>query len=146
MKSEFEMTNLGLLRYFFGMELKQLENSIFISQGKYVADILEKFNMQKNNPSPTPTVIGLKLRKEDCSSNVNVTLYKTMLGSLMYLTTAMPNMIYVVSLVSRFIERPRETNWKATKWILRYVNRTKDYGILYTTTNDFTLVDYTNSD
>lgn len=74
MKSEFEITDLGLLRYFLGIEVKQNENEIFISQAKYVAEILERFNMQNIKPSPTPSVMGLKLSKEDCNSNVNPTL------------------------------------------------------------------------
>ena len=68
------MTNFGLLRYFLGIEVKQTENGIFISQAKYVTDILERFNMQNNKPAPNPTVMGWKLSKEDCSSNVNMTL------------------------------------------------------------------------
>eukprot|EP00253_Pinus_taeda_P023959 PITA_23959 len=112
MKSEFEMTELGLLRKL----------------------------------TPTPTVMGLKLSKEDCSSNVNLTLYKSMIGNLMYFTATVPNTMYVVSLVSRFMEIPKETHWQVAKRILRYVNGTKQYGILYTATNDFRLVGYTGSD
>eukprot|EP00253_Pinus_taeda_P024043 PITA_24043 len=87
MKSEFEITDLGLLRYFFGIKVKQIENDIFISQAKYVAEILERFKMHNSKSAPTQTVIRLKLSKEDCSNNVNPTLYKSMIGSLMYLTT-----------------------------------------------------------
>eukprot|EP00253_Pinus_taeda_P003959 PITA_03959 len=99
-------------------EVKQTENGIFISQAKYVAEILERFKMQNDKCAPTPTIIGLKLRKEDCSSNVNPTLYKSMIGSLMYLTATRPNIMYEVSLLSRFIETPKETHWQAAKRIL----------------------------
>eukprot|EP00253_Pinus_taeda_P034560 PITA_34560 len=111
MKSEFEMTELGLLRYFLDIELKKRENGIFIFQAKYVAKILERFKMQNSKSAPTPTVIGLKLSKEDCSNNVNPALYKSMIGSLMYLTATRPDIMYVVSLVSRFMETPKETHW-----------------------------------
>eukprot|EP00253_Pinus_taeda_P028643 PITA_28643 len=146
MKNEFEMTNLGLLRYFLGIEVKQTKNGIFISQVKHVADILERFKMQNNKPAPTPSVMGLKLSKEDYSSNVNSTLYKSMIGNLMYLTTTRPDIMYAVSLVSRFMETPKETHWQVEKMILRYVNGTKQYGVLYTTTSDFRLVGYTDID
>jgi len=63
MKNEFEITDLGLLRYFLGIEVKKTENVIFISQAKYVAEILERFNMKNNKPTPTPTFMGLKLSK-----------------------------------------------------------------------------------
>eukprot|EP00253_Pinus_taeda_P003001 PITA_03001 len=118
MKSELEMADLGLLRYFLGIEIKQTENDIFIYQTKYVVEILERFKMQNNNSTPTPTIIGLKLSKEDCSINVNLTLYKSMIGSLMYLTATRPDIMYAVILVSRFMEIPKETNWQATKRIL----------------------------
>eukprot|EP00253_Pinus_taeda_P034035 PITA_34035 len=145
-KSEFEMTDLGLLRYFLGIEVKETENGIFISQAKYVANILERFKMQNNKSAPTPTVMGLKLSKEDCSNNVNLTLYKSMIGNLMYLTTTRPNIMYAMSLVSRFMDTPKDTHWQAAKRILRYVNGTKHYGILYQETSDFRLIGYTDSD
>eukprot|EP00253_Pinus_taeda_P011602 PITA_11602 len=109
-------------------------------------DILEKFKIQNSKPAPTPTVMGLKLSKEDCSSNANPTLYKIMIGSLMYLTAIRSDIMYAVSLVSRFMETPKKTHWQAAKRILRYVNGTKQYGVLYTTTDDFRLVGYTDSD
>eukprot|EP00253_Pinus_taeda_P030278 PITA_30278 len=132
MESEFGMTELASLRSFFGIEVKQTENGIFISQAKYVADILERFKMHNNKPAPTPTIMGFKLSKEDCSNNVNLTLYKSMIGNLMYLITTSPDMMYVVSLVLRFMETSKETHWQVEKRILRYVNGTKQYGILYT--------------
>eukprot|EP00253_Pinus_taeda_P002805 PITA_02805 len=89
---------------------------------------------------------GLNLSKKDCSNNVNLTLYKSMIGSLMYLTATRPDIMYVVSLVSRFMETPKDTHWQVEKRILKYVNGTKQYGILYTTTSDFRLVGYTDSD
>eukprot|EP00253_Pinus_taeda_P007279 PITA_07279 len=109
-KNEFDMTDLGLLSYFLGIEVKQTENDIFISQEKYVVDILERFNMQNKKPTQTPTIMGLMLRKEDCGSNVNSTLYKSMIGTLMYLTTTRLDIMYGVSLVSRFMETPKEAH------------------------------------
>ena len=102
--------------------------------------------MQNKNPSSTPNIMGLKLRKEDCNSNVNLTLYKSMVGSLMYLTATRPDIMYAVSLISRFMETPKETHWQVAKRILRYVNGTKEYGVLYSATDDFRLIGYTDSD
>ena len=116
--------------------MKKIENAIFITQENYVADILERFNMQNNKPSSTPIVMGLKLSKEYCSSNVNWTLYKSMVGSLKYLTATRSNIMYAVILVSRFMETPRPST----------PNETKEYGILYSAIDDFRLVGYTDSD
>ena len=86
--------------------------------------------------------MGLKLSKEDCSKNVDLILYKRMVGSLMLLTTTRPDIMYAVSLISRFMEIPKETHWQEMKIILKYVNETKEYGILYSATDDFRPVGY----
>ena len=101
----------------------------------------------KNSKEASPLiVIGLNLSKEDCRKSVNPTLYKSMVGSLMYLTTTRPYIMHAVSLIFRFMETPKDSHWQAGKRILRYVKGTKGFGILYTAVNDFNLVGYTDSD
>eukprot|EP00253_Pinus_taeda_P028053 PITA_28053 len=120
MKEEFEMTDMGFLRYFLGIEVDQNEKGIFISQARYVNQVLSRFNMQECKAAITPTVMGLKLSREDSSKDFDPSLYKSILGSLMYLTATMPDIMYAVSLISRFMERPKEAHWQAAKRILRY--------------------------
>ena len=86
------------------------------------------------------------MSKEDSSKRVDLTLYKSMVGSLMYLTATRLDLMHAVSLISRFMETPRDSHWQAGKRILRYVKGTKGFGILYTANNDFKLVGYTDSD
>ena len=86
------------------------------------------------------------MTKEDCNISVNPTLYKSMVRSLMYLTATWPDMMHVVSLISRFMETPKDSHLQVGKRILTYVNGTKGFGILYTIDNDFKLFVYTNSD
>eukprot|EP00253_Pinus_taeda_P026496 PITA_26496 len=119
MKNEFEMTDLGFLRYFLGIEVDQSENGVFISQDKYVEAVLKRFNMQNNKATVTPTLMGLKLTKEDSSKDFDPKMYKSIVGSLMYLTATRPDIMHAVSLISRFMERPKETHWQAAKKILR---------------------------
>eukprot|EP00253_Pinus_taeda_P025355 PITA_25355 len=121
MKEEFEMTDMGLLRYFLGIEVEQNGNGIFISQAKYVNEVLERFNMKESKATITPTVMGLKLSKEDNIKNFDSSLYKSIVGSLMYLITIRPDIMHAVSLIPRFMERPKEAHWQAAKKILRYV-------------------------
>eukprot|EP00253_Pinus_taeda_P002039 PITA_02039 len=121
MKEEFEMTDMGLLRYFLGIEVEQNGNGIFISQAKYANEVLERFNMQECNATITPTVMGLKLGKEDSSKDFDPSFYKSIVGSLMYLTATRPDIMHAVSLISRFMERPKEAHWQAAKRVLRYV-------------------------
>eukprot|EP00253_Pinus_taeda_P005140 PITA_05140 len=108
MRGEFEMSDMGLLRYFLGIEVEQRENGIFISQAIYVNEVLERFNMQECKVTITPTVMGLKLSKEDSNKDFDPSLYKSIVGSLMYLTATRPDIIFVVSLISRFMERPKK--------------------------------------
>eukprot|EP00253_Pinus_taeda_P022423 PITA_22423 len=121
MKEEFEMTDMGLLRYFLGIKVDQNENGIFIAQAKYVNEVFERFNMQDNKAAITPTVMGLKLSKEDNNKDFDPSLFKSIVGSLMYLTATRPDIMHAVSLVSRFMERPKEAHWQTAKRILRYV-------------------------
>eukprot|EP00253_Pinus_taeda_P009572 PITA_09572 len=146
MKEEFEMTDMGLLRYFLGIEVEQNGNGIFISQAKYVNEVLERFNIQERKAAITPTVMGLKLSKEDNNKDFDPSLYKSIVGSVMYLTATRPDIMHDVSLISRFMERPKETHWQAAKRILRYVKGTKRFGILYTASECSDLIGYADSD
>eukprot|EP00253_Pinus_taeda_P030339 PITA_30339 len=146
MKEEFQMTDMGLLRYFLGIEVDQNENGIFISQARYVNEVLGRFNMQECKTSITPTVMGLKLSKEDINKDFDPSLYKSIVASLMYLTATRPHIMFAVSLISRFMERPKEAHWEAAKKIMRYVKGTKRFGILYNVSEHSDLVGYTDSD
>eukprot|EP00253_Pinus_taeda_P006925 PITA_06925 len=121
MKEEFEMTDMGLLRYFLGIEVDQIENGNFISEARYVNEVLDRFNMQECKAAITPIVMGLKLSKEDNNKDFDPSLYKSIVGSLMYLTATRPDIMFAVSFISRFMERPKEAHWQAAKRILRYV-------------------------
>lgn len=80
MKKEFEMTNLGLMKFFLDIEVNKSKNGIFISQSKYAKDILKRFNMVDYKPIPTPFIISLKLSKDDKGTNVDTTLCKRLVG------------------------------------------------------------------
>ena len=142
MKKEFEMTDLGLMKYFLDLEVTQTNKGIFICQRKYATNILHRFKMDKCKPTETPISLGTKLTKNGDEPAVNNTLYKQMVGSLMYLTTTRPNLMYAVSLISRFMESPKYSHWNVGKRILRYVAGTLGYGLWYTHTPDNTLTGY----
>ncbi|XP_026445445.1 uncharacterized protein LOC113346062 [Papaver somniferum] len=81
MTREFEMTDIGLMSYYLGLEVKQQENGIFISQEGYAKEILKRFKMEECNPAITPVECGIKLSKIDEGEKVNPTLYKSLVGS-----------------------------------------------------------------
>jgi hypothetical protein len=136
MKTKFEMTDLGLMKYFLGIEVDQSSHGIFVCQQKYATDILKRFRMDKCKPTETPIALGTKLSKQDEGSTIDSTLYKRLVGSLMYLTATRPDIMYATSFVSRFMESPKDSHWKVGKRILRYVAGTINYGLWYTTSED----------
>lgn len=131
MMNEFEMSDLGLMHFFLGIEVKQSSVGIFISQKKYALEILDRFKMKDCNVVFTPVECGLKLRRNDEGKKINATLYKQMVGSLMYLTSTRPDIMHGVSLISRYMENPTESHLLAAKRILRYLRGTVDFGIFY---------------
>ncbi|XP_022883572.1 uncharacterized protein LOC111400387 [Olea europaea var. sylvestris] len=144
MTQEFEMTDIGPMTYYLGIEVKQMEDCIFISQARYAKEILKKFNMEDCKPLCTPIECGTKLSKND--EGENPTLFKSLVGSLRYLTCTRPDILFVVELISRYIETPTMTHMKVTKRILRYIKCTLDYGLVYSSSNEFKLVGYSNRD
>ena len=146
MTREFEMTDIGLMAYYLGVEVKQREDGIFISQEGYAKEILKKFKMDDCNPISTPVECGIKLSKYDEAEKVDVTLFRSLVGSLRYLTCTRPDILYATGLVSRYMENPTTTHFKAAKRILRYLKGTINYGLFYSTTNDYRLVGYSDSD
>ena len=123
------MTDLGMMKYFLGIEVTQSEDDIFISQTKYENDVLKIFRMLKCKPTVTPITTGTKLSKEDDGSKVDPTMYKRLVESLMYLTTTRPDIMFAVSLISRFMESLKNTHWQDGKIILRYITGTTNFGI-----------------
>lgn len=146
MSSKFEMTDLGLMHYFLGLEVMQVSDGIFISQAKYAMDILKRFHLDTCNPIKTPVEIRLRFDKCDNGESVNPTYYRRLVGTLRYLTSTRPDIVYGVGIISRFMEKPSQVHLQAAKRILRYVKGTSSHGIYYGSDSHCTLVGYTDSD
>jgi hypothetical protein len=146
MKKEFEMSMLGELSFFLGLQISQSDKGIFISQTKYVKEMLKKFIMEDCTPVNTPMVTSCKLRKNDESPEANQTLYRSMIGSLLYVTTSRPNIMQAIGLVARFQDAPKETHVQVVKRIFKYLKGTLDFGLWYSRGEYFTLTTYTDAD
>ncbi|KAK0597781.1 hypothetical protein LWI29_028530 [Acer saccharum] len=146
MMKTFEMTDLGLMHYFLGIEINQEKSGIFVSQKKYTESLLKKFKMSECKPVATPLVTNEKFRKEDGSNKADVSIYRSLIGSLLYLTATRPDIMYATSLLSRFMQNPTQVHYGAAKQILRYLQGTKDYGIWFKPTDKSILIGYTDSD
>jgi hypothetical protein len=146
MMKEFNMTDLGRMRYFLGLEVLQRADGIFICQRKYAHEVLERFNMVGCNAVYNPIVLGFKLVTDSAGMTINSTQYMQMVCSLMYLTSTRLDIMFVVNLLSRYLAHPAELHLQAVKRVLRYIKGTLSYGIFYKQSGDVELLAYTDND
>ncbi|RDX89920.1 hypothetical protein CR513_28286, partial [Mucuna pruriens] len=137
---------IDILAWRFGGAVMQSAARIFIFQKKYMLEILDRFQMKNCNSVSTPTEVGLKLVRDPEGRKVDNTLYKQIVGSLMYLTVTRPDITHVVSLISRSMECPREIHLLAAKRIFRYLQGTVGYGLFYRKGEKTNLIGFTDSD
>ncbi|RVX04494.1 Retrovirus-related Pol polyprotein from transposon RE1 [Vitis vinifera] len=118
MESEFEMFNLGEMKYFLGMEIHQCEAGIFISQQKYALKVLKKFHMERSKFVATPLVVNEKLSKNEVNIKADASIYRSLIGSLLYLSATRPDLMFSASLLSRFMNSPSKIHFGVAKRVL----------------------------
>lgn len=131
MADTFKMSDLGLLHYYLGIEVKQSTSGISLSQGAYATKILEKSGMAGSNPCQIPMEPRLKLSKQSSEPLVDATMFRSIVGSLRYLVNTRPDLAFSVGYVSRFMEEPHEDHLAAVKHILRYIAGTSNWGLWF---------------
>ncbi|KAJ9556367.1 hypothetical protein OSB04_010981 [Centaurea solstitialis] len=146
MKSKYKMSMMGELTFFLGLQIKQSEKGIFINQGKYVHEMLKKFDLTSCTPMKTPMAPPLSLDKDSKGKPVDVTLYRGMIGSLLYLTASRPDIMYSTCLCARYQAEPKESHLTAIKRIFRYLKGTPNLGLWYSKDSGFDLTAYSDSD
>jgi hypothetical protein len=146
MLREFDMSDLGKMRFFLGIEVLQKSDGIYICQRKYALEILRRFGMMESNSVGSPIVPGFKISRDENGDFVDETYYKQLVGSLMYLTATRPDMMFVTCLISRYMAKPMEIHLQAAKRALRYLKGTVNYGIHYKKGGDGELLAFTDSD
>ncbi|GJT62566.1 copia protein [Tanacetum coccineum] len=99
---EFEMSMMGELKFFLGLQIKKLEDGIFFNQSKYIKEMLKKFGLEDSKPMKTPISSDAKLTKDEKCESIDSTKYRGMIGSLLYLTTSRPDIMFIVCLCARF--------------------------------------------
>ena len=115
---EFEMKDLGLMHYFLGLEVWQSLEGIFLNQGKYAVEILKRFNMLECKAMAKPMDSNLNLLANDSSELVDVTHYRQIIGSLMYLTNTRLDICFVVNTLSQYLVQPRFVHMVAAKHVM----------------------------
>ncbi|GKE09723.1 putative ribonuclease H-like domain-containing protein, partial [Tanacetum coccineum] len=146
MKGEFEMSAMGEMTFFLGLQVKQLPDGIFISQDKYVKDMLTKFDMESVRTATTPYEAAKTKLKDETDPPVNVHLYRSMIGSLMYLTASRPDIMFAVSACSRHQVTPLTSHLNAVKKIFKYLKGQPKLGLWYPKDSPFQLEAYSDSD
>jgi hypothetical protein len=131
MAQVFNMSDLGLLHYYLGIEVKQGAPNIALSQSTYALKIVERFGLKDCNPSQVPMEPCLKLSKESTRPTVDQTMSRSIVGSLRYLVNTRPDLSFAVGYVSRFLEKPCEDHLAAVKHIVRYVAGACNWGLWF---------------
>jgi hypothetical protein len=129
MTHKFDKSMMGELTYFLGFQVKQLKEGTFLSQTKYIQDILKKFGMKDAKPAKTPMRTDGHLDLNAGGKSVNQKVYRSMIGSLLYLCASRPDIILSVCKCARFQSDPKECHLVAVKRIIRYLVHTPYIGL-----------------
>nr|GEY12715.1 hypothetical protein [Tanacetum cinerariifolium] len=146
MKDKFQMSSMGELTFFLGLQVKQNKDEIFISQDKYVTEILRKFGLTVGKSASTPIDTKKTLLKDLNGEDVDVHTYRSMISSLMYLTSSRPDIMFAVYACAWFQVTPKASHLHAVKRIFRYLKGRLHLGLWYPKDSPFNLVAYSDSD
>ncbi|KAH9672026.1 protein ALUMINUM SENSITIVE 3 [Citrus sinensis] len=146
MSKEFEMSMMGELKYFLGLQIKQNKEGIFINQAKYVKDLLKRFGYDNGTAKSTPMSTTIKLDKDEKGKEVDIKTYRGMIISLLYLTASRPDIMFSVCLCARFQSCPKESHMLAVKRIFRYLIGTINLGLWYPKGTHIDLTCYSDAD
>ncbi|GJT46583.1 ribonuclease H-like domain-containing protein [Tanacetum coccineum] len=146
MHKKFQMSSMGDLILFLGLQVTKKDDRIFISQDKYVDEILKRFGFLTMKTASTPMETSKPLMKDENAKDVDVHLCRSMIGSLMYLTSSRPDIMFDVCACARFQVTPKVSHLHAVKRIFRYLKGQPKLGLWYPKDSPFDLEAYTDND
>nr|GEW68531.1 hypothetical protein [Tanacetum cinerariifolium] len=144
-KDKFQMSSIGELTLFLGLQVKQTDDGIFISQDKYIVEILRKFGLTYVKLASTPIDTEKPLLKDPDGEDVDIHIYRSMIGSLMYLTSSRQNIMFAICACARFQVTPKLSHFHAVKRIFRYLKCKPHLGLWYPKDSPFNMVAYSDS-
>jgi hypothetical protein len=144
--NEFEIKDLGSLKYFLGIEVARSKHGIFISQQKYILDLLKETAMLGCKAIDNPVEVNVKLGEDSESPLVDKGRYQRLVGRLIYLSHTCPDITYAVSVVSQFMHSPRESHMEVVYRILRYLKSSPGKGLLFSRHDHLKIEAYTDAD
>lgn len=146
MKSEFEISMEGELKFFLRHQMKQTPNDIFICQSKFAKDLVSKFGLQESKPANTLISTSDKITKDLEGVDVDPTMNRSIIGSLLYLTASGSDIAFSVVSCARYQAFPKVSHVKAAKRIIMYIHRTLDFSLCYPFDTTSEIVLYSNAD
>ncbi|GJW73309.1 retrovirus-related pol polyprotein from transposon TNT 1-94 [Tanacetum coccineum] len=146
MSSKFQMSMMGQMSFFLGLQVSQNPRGIFINQSKFALEILMKFGMDSCDPVDTPMVDRLKLDEDPLGTPVDQTRFRSMVGSLMYLTASRPDLVFAVCMCARYQASPTKKHLEALKRVFRYLRGTINWGLWYPKDTAMALTAYADAD
>jgi transposase InsO family protein len=146
LSQHFKMKDLGPLNYFLGLEISSSSDGYYLTQAKYIYDLLSRANLTDSKIVDTPTKLNTRLTPHDGEPLRDFTLYRHLVGSLVYLTFTRPDISYAVHQVSQFMAAPRSTHFSAVLRILRYLKGTLFHGLYFSSQSPLQLHAYTDAD
>ncbi|CAL1358977.1 unnamed protein product [Linum trigynum] len=146
LRNAFNLKEMGEVSYFLGLEIKRSANGLFVSQRKYILDLLESAQYTDCVPCSTPMEQNLKLSREEGDKLKDQSLYRSLVGSLIYLTHTRPDISYAVQVVSQFVGVATHLHLAAVQRLLRYLKQTQDVGLLFPATGDPTIEAFADAD
>jgi len=146
MQSEFEMSMMGELNFFLGLQIKQTKNGIFFNQSKYYKELVHKFGMENAKHMATPMSTACYLDKDETGQSIDVKQYRGMIGFLPYLSASRLDIMFSVCMCARFQSNPKKSHLSAIKRIIRYLLGTMNIGLWYPKNSTCNLIGYYDSD
>ncbi|GJX62912.1 retrovirus-related pol polyprotein from transposon TNT 1-94 [Tanacetum coccineum] len=146
MCSKFKMSMMGKLSFFLGLQISQSPRGIFLNQSKYALESLKKYGMETCDPVDTPMVEKSKLDEDPQGKAVDPTRYRGMIGTLMYLTSSRPDLVFAVCMCARYQAKPTEKHLHAVKRIFRYLRGTINMGMWYSKDSCIALTAFADAD
>nr|GFA43150.1 uncharacterized mitochondrial protein AtMg00810-like [Tanacetum cinerariifolium] len=146
MSLKFQMSMMGQMSFFLGLQVSQSPRGIFINQSKFALEILKKFRMDSCDSVDTPMVDRLKLDEDLSGTLVDQTRFRSMVGSLMYLTASRPDVVFDVCMCARYQAKPTKKHLEALKRVFRYLKGTINWGLWYSKNTAMALTAYVDVD